>query len=548
MSFTPAAARRAFRAAAAVAALALALPAQEKVDVAAIERIKAEEARHSQVMDIESWLTDVHGPRLTGSPITKMAGDWAITTMKSWGLANPHYETWGPFGRGWSIERFSAQIVAPHPAPLIAYPGAWSTGTNGPVTGEVVRVTLDSTRDLDAARGKLRGKWVMFTAPPNVVAHFTPQGSRYTNDHLDSMALAVPPAEPGGRGGAGGRGGRGGAVPGVVDAATRTKFLVDEGALGVLQNGGGGTPGGVLPAGGPGGRGGGAGPAPANRDFGTVAVQGTGSRAADAPSSVPTVILAVEHYGRIWRMLEKNVPVSIEVNAQVKFYDTDLNSFNVVAEIPGTDPRLKDEVVMVGAHFDSWHGGTGATDNAAGSAVMMEAMRLIKTLNLQPRRTIRIGLWTGEEQGLLGSRAYVTQHFGAAGSPTPEHAKFSAYFNVDNGTGKIRGVYQQGNFDVAPVFDAWMAPFKYQGMRTLTISNTGGTDHQSFDGVGLPGFQFIQDPVEYDTRTHHTNQDVYERIQPEDMKFNSAVVAAFAWQAAQRDEKLPRKSQVRTTP
>jgi hypothetical protein len=333
-----------------------------------------------------------------------------------------------------------------------------------------------------------------------------------------------------------------------VDAATRTRFLVDEGALGILSNGGGGTPGGVLPPGGAGGRGGGAGAAPANRDFGTVAVQGTGSRNADAPPSVPTIILSVENYGRIWRMIEKKVPVTVEVNSQVRFYDADLNTFNVVAEIPGTDPRLKDEIVMVGAHFDSWHGGTGATDNAAGSAVMMEALRLIKTLNLQPRRTIRIGLWTGEEQGLLGSRAYVTQHFGAAGAPTPEHGNFAAYFNVDNGTGKIRGVYQQGNFDVAPIFDAWMAPFKYQGMRTLTISNTGGTDHQSFDGVGLPGFQFIQDPVEYDTRTHHTNQDVYERVQPEDMKFNAAVVASFAWQAAQRDEKLPRKAQPRTTP
>ncbi|MFI5245424.1 MAG: hypothetical protein ACHQQR_09390, partial [Gemmatimonadales bacterium] len=227
MSFTPAirGAARAARAAAALTVFALALSAQEKVDVTTIERIKAEEARRPQVMEIESWLTDVHGPRLTGSPITKMAGDWAIATMKSWGLSNVHYESWGPFGRGWSIERFSAQIVAPHPAPLIAYPGAWSTGTNGAATGEVVRATLDSTKDLDANRGKLRGKWVMLNAPPVVIAHFTPQGSRFTNDHLDSMALAEPPAEGGGRGG--GRGGRGGAAPGLVDAATRTKFLVD---------------------------------------------------------------------------------------------------------------------------------------------------------------------------------------------------------------------------------------------------------------------------------------------------------------------------------
>ena len=519
------AARRALQAAIAVTALAGALPAQEKVDVATIERIKAEEMQRSQVMDIMSWLTDVHGPRLTNSPITKRAGDWAIQTMKSWGLAGVQYETWGPFGRGWSSERFSAQIVAPTPAPLIAYPGAWTVGTNGPATGDVVRVTLDSTRDLDANRGKLRGKWVMLTAPPRVAAHFEAQGARLTQDALDQMALAEPPPPPGGRGGAaGGRGGRGGGPPpGVVDGATRTKFLVEEGALGILQNGGGGTPIGT-PVAALGGRGATA----ANRDFGTVGVGGGGNRAADAPPSVPVIVLSVENYGRIWRMLERNVPVTVEINSQVKFHDADLNTFNIVAEIPGTDPRLRDEVVMIGAHFDSWHSGTGATDNAAGSAVMMEAMRLLKVLNLQPRRTIRIGLWTGEEQGLLGSRAYVQKHYGAAGSPTSEHARFSAYFNVDNGTGKIRGVYQQGNFDVAPIFSAWMQPFSYQGMRHLTISNTGGTDHQAFDGVGLPGFQFIQDPVEYSTRTHHTNQDVYERIQEADMKFNAAVVAGFA--------------------
>jgi carboxypeptidase Q len=245
------------------------------------------------------------------------------------------------------------------------------------------------------------------------------------------------------------------------------------------------------------------------------------------------------------RMLDRNLPVTLELDMQNRFYDDDPNSFNVIAEIPGSDPQLKDEVVMIGAHFDSWHSGTGATDNAAGSAVMMEAMRLLKTLGLQPRRTIRIGLWTGEEQGLLGSRAYVRQHFGSADStglhPMPEHARFAAYFNVDNGTGKIRGVYEQSNPAVGPIFTAWMAPFKEMGMKTVTIANTGGTDHLSFDAVGLPGFQFIQDPIEYNTRTHHSNADVYERIEPDDMKFNSAVLASFAWQAAQRDEKLPRK-------
>jgi Zn-dependent M28 family amino/carboxypeptidase len=251
--------------------------------------------------------------------------------------------------------------------------------------------------------------------------------------------------------------------------------------------------------------------------------------------------MSVEHYGRILRMLEKKVPVQIEMDIQNKFYDNDLNSFNVVAEIPGTDKA--DEVVMLGAHFDSWHTGTGATDNAAGSAVMMEAVRILKAAKLRMRRTVRLALWTGEEEGLLGSRAYVTQHFAdrADMKLKPEHSKFAAYFNVDNGTGSIRGVYLQGNEAVAPIFQAWMQPFKNLGMTTLTIRNTGGTDHQSFDAVGLPGFQFIQDPIEYDSRTHHSNMDVYERIQAPDLMKDAVIVASFVYHAANRDEKLPRK-------
>jgi Zn-dependent M28 family amino/carboxypeptidase len=279
-------------------------------------------------------------------------------------------------------------------------------------------------------------------------------------------------------------------------------------------------------------------------DDGTVFVSSTGGSRDTVPTPMlPTMTLAAEHYGRIARTLAKNVPVTMELDVANKFYDADRNSFNVIAEIPGTDPALKDEVVMVGAHFDSWHTGTGATDNAAGSAVMMEALRILKASGVPLKRTVRIGLWTGEEQGLLGSRAYVTQHFGDRQTMQlkPEHAKFSAYYNVDNGTGKIRGVYLQGNDAARPAFDAWMAPFKDSGMKTLTISNTGGTDHQSFDAVGLPGFQFIQDEIEYNQRTHHSNMDVYERIQPDDMKWNSVVVATFAMQSANRDEKVPRK-------
>ncbi len=492
--------------------------AQEPVDVATIERIKAEAFERSQVMDIMSWLTDVHGPRLTGSPIAKAAGDWTIATLEKWGVENVHYEWWGPFGRGWTTERFSANMTAPHPFQLIAYLAAWSPGTDGLASGEVVRVSLDSEADLEANRGKLRGKWVMTAPAPTINAYWDPLATRFTDEALAGMAAVQPPTQAQQQ--AGQRRFPTGRRPGGPNMnQLRAEFLVEEGALGMLV--------------------------PSTRDGGTLRAANTASRAADAPETVPTVLVAAEHYGRISRLLDRNIPVNIEIDAQVRFYDDNLNSFNIIGEIPGTDPAVKDEVVMIGAHFDSWHMGTGATDNGAGSATMLEAMRILTALDLKPRRTIRIGLWTGEEQGLIGSREYVAKHLATRDStglhPTAAHAKFQAYFNVDNGGGKIRGVFQQSNPAVAPIFDAWMGPFKDGGMKTLTITNTGGTDHLSFDGVGLPGFQFIQDPIEYGTRTHHTNMDVYERIQPEDMKWNSAVLAAFAWQAAQRDGLLPRK-------
>ncbi|HJR61392.1 MAG TPA: M20/M25/M40 family metallo-hydrolase, partial [Vicinamibacterales bacterium] len=316
---------------------------------------------------------------------------------------------------------------------------------------------------------------------------------------------------PGRAGGPGG--GRGGAQS---FAAQRTQFFKDEGVVGLITAGRG--DGGTIYLGG----------ATANRQP-TVTDLG-----------LPQIVIAIEHYGRIARTLEKNMPVRIEADIKNTFHD-DTSSFNVVADLPGTDKA--DEIVMLGAHFDSWHGATGATDNAAGSAVMMEAMRILKQSGVKLRRTVRIGLWGGEEQGLLGSRAYVLQHFGdpVTMALKPAHAKFAGYFNVDNGTGAIRGVYLQGNEAVAPVFDAWMKPFHNIGMNTLTIRDTGGTDHQAFDAVGLPGFQFIQDSVEYDTRTHHSNMDAYERIQEEDMRKNAVIVAAFVYHAANRDQVLPRK-------
>jgi carboxypeptidase Q len=477
----------------------------EKIDLDAVYKIKEEGLQRSKVMEIESWLTDVYGPRLTGSPNIKEAADWAQKTMKDWGLANVKTESW-PFGRGWQNQRFVANAVTPRAYPLIAYPKAWTPGTNGPVTGEVVTAIITSDRDFDTYRGKLRGKFVMSVAMRDVPAQFAAPGHRYTDAELADLAK-----QPAG----GGRGGRGRGNFDQSFTARRNQFWLDEGVAAVLDF--------------------------SRGDGGTLFVQGGGPRDPKQPPVPPQVTLAIEHYGRIWRTLEKKIAVTLTMDIENKFFDTDLNAFNVVGELPGTDKA--DELVMLGAHFDSWHTGTGATDNAAGSAVMMEAMRILKTTGVKLRRTVRIGLWGGEEQGLLGSREYIKAHFGdpATMQLKVDHAKFSGYFNVDNGTGAIRGVYLQGNEAVAPIFQAWMEPFRNMGMTTLTIRNTGGTDHQSYDAVGLPGFQFIQDEVEYDTRTHHSNMDMYERVQATDMMRNAVIVASFAYNTANRDEKLPRK-------
>jgi carboxypeptidase Q len=495
----------------AIAACALAVPplagqSQEPVDLQAIYRIKEEGLQRSKVMEITSYLTDVYGPRLTGSPNIRTAGEWAVKELQSWGLANAKLEPWGPFGRGWSNELFAGRMLAPSVAPLIGYPKAWTPGTNGPVKAEAVLAVLANDRDLDTYRGKLKGKFVLIAPERPVSAHFEPEGHRYTDAELEEQARQpIVPRR--------GRGAPAGADSGF--AARRTAFLVSEGVAATLE----------------GSRG----------DGGTVFVQSGGSRNAQDPPTVPQIVLAVEHYNRMVRILEKNIPVTLELDVRNTFYDADLNAFNVVAEIPGADRA--DELVMAGAHFDSWHSGTGATDNAAGSAVMMEAMRILKASGLRLRRTVRIALWSGEEEGLLGSRAYVDEHFANRQTmeTRPAHAKLAGYFNVDNGTGAIRGVYLQGNEAIAPIFRAWLAPFENMRMTTLSIRNTGGTDHLSFDAVGLPGFQFIQDPIEYDSRTHHSNQDVYDRIQAADMMQNAVIVAAFVYHAANRDALLPRK-------
>ena len=499
--------------------LPLAAQAPSQADLYAIYQIKDEGFNRSQVMDIMSYLSDVYGPRLTNSPDIKEAATWTTGKMNDWKLANVHLEPWGPFGRGWSNERISVQVISPRPFPLIAYAKAWTPGTNGPVTADAVLASILKEEDIQKYRGQLKGKFVLTAAVPENPERFEPQAHRYTDAELAELATQPVPASQN---------------PEDRIAQFRAqrelnlkiqKFLVEEGVAAWIE--------------------------PSRGDDGTVFVQQGGGRDKEKdPPAPPRVAVASENYGRIYRLLEKKKTVTMQVDIENKFYDDDLNSFNIIGEIPGTDKAKADEIVMLGAHFDSWHSGTGATDNGAGSAVMLEAIRILKTTGVKLRRTVRIGLWTGEEQGLLGSAAYVKQHFGDRNVEDPatklikilpEHAKLDAYYNIDNGTGKIRGVYLQGNGMVAPIFSAWMAPFRDLGMNTLTIRNTGGTDHLSFDGVGLPGFQFIQDPMDYDARTHHSNMDVYERIQEPDMKQMAVIVASFVYLTANRDEMIPRK-------
>ena len=493
-------------------------------DLNAVQQIKDEGFNHSQVMDTMSYLTDVYGPRLTNSPNIKQAADWTMSKMKEWQLANVHLEPWGPFGKGWSNERFSLQAISPRSFPLIAYAKAWTPGTNGVVNAEVVWAPIQKEEDIEKYRGKLKAKFVLTAQPPEIPSRTEAQFHRLTDAELtEESTQPVPTAR-------------------AEDRFARflaqrelnqkvQKFLVEEGVAAWVE--------------------------PSSGDDGTVWAQSGGGRDPNDPPAPTRVAVANENYGRIVRMLEKKVPVTLQADIQNKFYEEDLNSFNIIGEIPGADKSKADEIVMIGGHFDSWHAGTGATDNAAGSGVMLEAMRILKTTGVKLRRTVRIGLWTGEEQGLLGSRAYVKQHFAGWEPDTattekikilPEHAKFDAYYNVDNGSGKIRGIYLQGNEAIAPLFSQWMEPFHNLGMTTLTIRNTGGTDHLCFDAVGLPGFQFIQDPLDYETRTHHSNMDVYERIQEPDLKQMVVIVASFVYFTANRDEMVPRKQLPKTRP
>jgi len=522
-----------------LAALPALLVAQgEKLDFGALARIRDEGLQRSQVMDHISWLADVYGPRLTGSPQIQQASDWAMRRFRDWGLANVHQETWA-FGKGWSLVRFSAHMIEPQVQPLIGAPHEWSAPTKGVVSAEVIRADINSEADFSKFHGKLSGK-ILLTQPARQVRMLEgPVILKMTGEWTNEAATTPIPAAGRGRGGApgggegGGRGGPAGAQGAAAFRQKLSEFLAAEGVVATLDRGADSD----MSAGGsdltwqqqrP--------------DGGTLFPGGAAARDEKAGTGVPEVTLAVEHYNRMVRLLDKGLPVKVELNVDVKFYDeTDKNGFNTIADLPGSD--LAGEIVMLGAHFDSHAFATGATDNATGSAAMMEAVRILKAAGVKPRRTVRVALWGGEEEGLLGSRAYVREHLADVETMQlkPEHAKVSAYFNSDNGTGRVRGVWMQGNLAVRPIFEEWIAPLHELGVTILGPRSVSQTDHVSFDNVGIPAFQFLVDRLEYNSRTHHSNMDVYDRVQRDDMIQQATVIAMFAYDAAMRDEKLPRK-------
>ncbi len=500
----------------------------DEPDLKVIHQIKAEAFQNSKVMDHEFYLTDVYGPRLAGSPGYQAAGDWVVKRLKDYGLTNVHQEPWGPFGRGWTYSHYSASMIEPQYQPLIGFPLAWTPGTNGAVQGEAILAPIATEADFAKYKGKLRGK-IVLTMPLKPIAMSTdPLAHRLTDAELlartetpDPSKLGIFPRTP-----------TAGPAPAPITPQFRNRmnqFLKDEGALVVLQYG-------------------------YNGDGGTVFAAAGGSRDPKDPVPPPMVAVTPEHYNRIVRLLQHSMPVKLEFDIRARFIDPPANSFNVIGEIEGG--RKKDEIVMLGAHLDSWHGGTGATDNATGSSVAIEAVRILKALDLKMDRTVRIALWGGEEEGLLGSQAYVKEHF--AGRETmqtkPEYARLSAYFNDDGGSGRFRGIGAAGNDQAVPIFAAWLKPFHdlqatvVGGVTAQDTQRPGGTDHTSFDFVGLPGFGFIQDPMEYGTRTHHSNMDVYDRVQPGDLMQGAAIMASFVYHTAMREQMIPRKPMPKPLP
>jgi len=510
-----------------------ALPATEAVDLDMVTKIRLEEFNNSKVMETASELMDRIGPRLTGSPQMKEANEWTKERLSGWGLANARLESWGPFGRGWTWEGCSVRMTAPTKTQLVAIPEAWTAGTSGPIRGAAARLNIKEVSELEGLKGHFGGKIVFVGEARDIALREKPDSQRYDEERLEAEFLYEMPGGPP-------RYNRAEYAKRREIRKAVNKFLEDEKALAIVS--------------------------PGRGDMGTFNVQGGGTWKKGDPQGLPSLSMEPEHFGRVARLLDRSVPVEIEMDVQAHFIEEDLMQWNTIAEIPGGDK--KDEVVMLGAHLDSWHGATGATDNGAGSVVAMEAMRILKAVGVKPRRTIRIGLWSGEEQALYGSQAYVAQHFASRPEPSaeekekpfylrkktgpltvkPEHAKLSAYFNLDNGSGKIRGIYCEDNAAVAPIFREWLAPFADLGATLVTLNRTGGTDHESFDDVGLPAFQFVQDELEYETRTHHTNMDLYERLQKNDLMQASAIMAAFAYNAAMREGMIPRKPMPKDEP
>ena len=515
-------------------------PATESLDLTMYQRIREEGLSHSHIMEYASGLMDGIGPRLTGSPNLKRANEWTRAQLAAMGCSNAHLEDWGEFGMGWRQLNTWVRMSAPDTAVFIAQAAPWSPSSHGPVSGGAVWVNAKNEKDLEQYKGKLAGKIVFFGDMRDLKPVDKPLFDR--DDDARLKEISEYPVRVGER-----EDFLSHFIQQLQFREKAGKFLAEEHAAAI-----------VVPSR-DGRNSGGSG--------GTIfddssAGMGWFTYQREHADPLPIVVMAIENYGRVYRLLKANAPVTVEMDVDTEFTGDHEHGFDTIAEIPGTDPKLEDEVVMVGGHLDSWASATGATDNGAGTVVAMEVMRILNALHVRPRRTIRVGLWTGEEEGEFGSYGYVKQHFGYAPLSTapdqlalpdfvrkpagpvqlkPEQQKISGYFNVDNGSGKIRGIYLQENAAVGPIFAQWMAPLKDLGVTTITMRNTGGTDHEAFDSVGIPGFQFIQDMLDYTSRTHHSNMDTYERLQPNDLAQAATVEAIFVYNTAMRDQMLPRK-------
>jgi carboxypeptidase Q len=520
-------------------------PATESLDLTAYDRIREEGFRRSHVMEFAEALSDGIGPRLTGSPNLAKANAWTRDTLTAMGLDNAHLEDWGEFGMGWYQINSWARMVSPDPEPLWMEAAPWSAATAGPVKGEAVLVDLATLTDVNSLKGKLAGKIVLLGSPRVTPDITQPLFYRYTQAELDDMEKYPERTR------------RGGPVANQADRQRQQQLRTQ--ALALMKTEGVAA---IITPSRDGQDGGGTGMI---FDDNGANIARSAQRRENAVT-IPNAVMMIEHYNRLARMLQHNVPVELEVNIETKFTGDHEHGFDTVAEIPGSDPKLKDEIVMVGGHLDSWIAATGATDNGVGVAVSMEAVRILKALDLKPRRTVRIALWTGEEEGEYGSEGYVKMHFGEFGpapaganagpgagfgggrgrargplKTTKEWEKLDAYYNIDNGDGRLRGIYAENNLAVVPIFKQWMVPLADLGVTAVTLRTTGSTDHVAFDTVGLPGFQFIQDPMDYDTRTHHSNMDTVDRLHEFDMEQAAVVEAIFLYNTAQRDAMMPRK-------